>query len=102
MEGAIVRNLQKFCDELEKNGTSPNRLKLVNIPKIVDDFYAVEPLDPLLVKDSYIQPKKTATVKFEACSYNSDEDSLSDVSVTCYGSLREKICIPSPDEFSDG
>ena len=83
--------------------TTPDRLKLVNIPHLVDSFYAAKPLDPLLVKGTHLQHTKRITaVKFEACLYNSDEDSLSDVSVTCYGSLREKINISSPDEFSDG
>ena len=102
MDGVLVSALQNFCFEFDSNPGPPERLRLLNIPQCVDIAYAEKPLDPLLVKSAYIQRiKKIMTVRFEACSYNTDEDSLSDVSVTCYGTLREKICIPSPDEFSD-
>ena len=103
MDDAIVQSLQNFCDNLDNVTFLPDRLKLVNIPQLVELCYAVKPLNPLLVKVSYLQLIKNApVVKFEARPYNSDDDTLSDVSVTCYGSLRETITIPSPDEFSDG
>ena len=102
MDGTIISSLQSFCSEFDSLSASPDRLQLINIPKHVDDVYADRPLDPLLVKSSYIQRlQKSHVVTFEACSYESDEDALYDVSFTCHGTLREKIVIPSPDEFSD-
>lgn len=103
MDGVLVTALQNFCYDFDSRPCSPDRLVLANIPQLVDSIYSEKPLDPLLVKNAYLQRvAKSAVVTFEACSYNTDEDSLSDVSVTCHGTLREKICIPSPDEFSDG
>ena len=56
----------------------------------------------VFVKSSYLRhSKKWTTVKFEAESYNFINESLSEVSVTCYGSLRENIVILFPDEFND-
>jgi hypothetical protein len=103
MDGAIVTALQTFCNEFDTQPVTLDRLRLVNIPQHVDSVYADKPLEPLLVKSVYLQRiQKKSLVSFEACSYESDDDSsFYDVSVTCYGSLREKICIPSPDEFSE-
>ena len=103
LEGVIITALQSFCHEFDETPGVPDRLRLLNLPQYIDNVYAANPLEPLLVKAAYLQRvhKNIPKVKFEACSYNSDDDSLSEVSFTCHGTLREKIVIPSPDEFSD-
>ena len=105
MDIEAVNSMQNFCNVFDRNGGRPDKMVIINIPHLVDDYYSKDPLRFEIVKFSYShRAQKTRIIHFRdpAKDSESDTDSLYEVSSsTSDGCMRPKLVLPSPDEFSD-
>ena len=101
----MVIAMQRFCDIFDREKTLPDKLVITNVPFVVDVHYMSDPIRSDIVKTSYQKrPVKTRVIYFQELvdKNDSDSDSLYEVSFsTSDGSMRPRLVISSPAEFSD-